>query len=270
MKILTVTLLVLGLSSACYGLEPIASENDNEDSPKAGEAVIWYLGHSGWAVETESRFLIFDYWERSEPDAPRSLSNGHIDPEEIKDKSVLVLVTHSHADHYDPRILDWEDKLSDVTYVFGWKIDEDSNHIQCGEERETIELDGVTIRTIHHDFDGIPESAFLVDLDGIVFFHSGDHGNGPPPFKDQFVSNIDYIAKSAPKIDFAFIPLWGEESYVIEKLKPKFTFPMHDLGREHKYNELEKTIVQNGLSTTAVAAENKGDRFFYRDGGVKR
>ncbi len=62
-------------------------------------------------------------------------------------------------------------------------------------------------------------------------------------------------------MDFAFIPLWGEESYVIEKLKPKVTFPMHDLGREHKYKELEKTVAKDNLPTTAVAAENKGDRF---------
>jgi L-ascorbate metabolism protein UlaG (beta-lactamase superfamily) len=229
------------------------------------------LGHSGWAVETESRFLIFDYWERNEPEVPRSLSNGHIAPEEIEDKSVIVFVTHSHADHYDPRILEWDRKLPDVTYVFGWKIDDDAeNHILCGEKRETIELDGVAIRTIHHDFDDIPESAFLVELDGLVIFHSGDHGNGPPPFTNEFVSNIDYIAKSAPEIDVAFIPLWGEEAYVIEKLKPKVTFAMHDLGREHKYKELEKTVAQNELPTTPIAAEKKGDRFFYRNGGVNR
>jgi L-ascorbate metabolism protein UlaG (beta-lactamase superfamily) len=262
MRILTVTALVLGLSLASFGLEP------DKESLDEGEAFIWYLGNSGWAVETKSRFLIFDYWERREPEVPRSLSNGHIDPEEIKDKSVIVFVTHRHADHYDPRILDWESKLPDVTYVFGWKIDDDAKHIQCGEERETIELDGVTIRTIYHDFDDIPESAFLVEVDGLVFFHSGDHGNGPPPFKDEFVSNIDYIAKSAPEMDFAFIPLWGEESYVIEKLKPKVTFPMHDLGHEYKYKELEKTVAEDDLPTTAVAAEKKGDRFFYRDGAV--
>jgi L-ascorbate metabolism protein UlaG (beta-lactamase superfamily) len=264
MSILTATVLAFGLSWLSSGLEV-----DQEDIEE-GEAVIWYLGHSGWAVETENRFLIFDYWERREPEAPRSLSNGHIDPEEISDKSVIVFVTHSHADHYDPRILDWEEKLADVTYVFGWKVDGASNHIQCGEKRETIELDGVTIRTIHHDFDGVPESAFLVELDGIVLYHSGDHGNGPPPFKDEFVSNIDYVAKSAPEIDFAFIPLWGEESYVIDKLKPKVTFPMHDLGRELKYKDLEKTVSRDDLPTTPIAAEAQGARFHYRNGGVTR
>ncbi len=29
-----------------------------------GEALIWYLGHAGWAVRTRSRLLIFDYWEQ--------------------------------------------------------------------------------------------------------------------------------------------------------------------------------------------------------------
>jgi len=228
MKVLTVFVLALGLSLVSFGLEPVPAEV--EESLEKGEAVIRYLGHSGWAVETRSRFLIFDYWERDEPEAPRSLSNGHIDPEEIQDKSVIVFVSHGHADHYDPRILDWESKLSDVTYVFGWKVEDASSHIQCGGQRETIELDGVTIRTIYHDFDDIPESAFLVELDGLVLFHSGDHGNGPPPFKDEFVANLDYLANLAPEIDLAFIPLWGEESYVIDKLKPKVTFAMHNLN----------------------------------------
>ncbi|MCJ7581333.1 MAG: hypothetical protein MUP98_12475, partial [Candidatus Aminicenantes bacterium] len=30
---------------------------------KNGEAAVWYLYHSGWAVKTSSSLLIFDYWE---------------------------------------------------------------------------------------------------------------------------------------------------------------------------------------------------------------
>ena len=59
-----------------------------------GEAQIWYLGHSGWAIQTKSRFLVFDYTVESEPAEPRSLANGHIDPQEIEDLSVVVFVSH--------------------------------------------------------------------------------------------------------------------------------------------------------------------------------
>ena len=30
----------------------------------AGQAVVWYLGHSGWVVKTQNHLLIFDYWKQ--------------------------------------------------------------------------------------------------------------------------------------------------------------------------------------------------------------
>lgn len=31
------------------------------------------------------------------------------------------MVTHQHADHYDPKIFQWADTVPDITYVIGWK-----------------------------------------------------------------------------------------------------------------------------------------------------
>ena len=234
------------------------------------DASIWYLGHSGWAVETGSRFLIFDYWEDSEPDGPRSLDSGYIDPGQIKDRSVVVFISHRHGDHWDPRILEWKKTIPDITYVFGWKADLGPGHVYCEPERQELTLGGMKVRTIVHDFDGIPEAAFVVDLDGLTIFHSGDHGNGPPPFKSRFVDNIEYIAGIAPEIDLAFIPLWGEESFVVKKLKPKHTFPMHGLQREQQYAEFAARAKKEQLPTEVVAAGARGDRFLLSDGKVKR
>ena len=237
---------------------------------KEKEAVVWYLGHSGWAIETQSRFLIFDYWEETEPTEPRALANGHIDPQEIKDKKVVVFISHGHRDHFDPRILEWKETVTDIKYIFGWKAEQGSDTIECDFEREEMDLAGLKIRTIVHDNDQIPESAFLVELDGLTIFHSGDHGNGPPPLKDGFIDNLDYIAKIAPAIDMIFIPTWGEESFVVEKLRPKFTFPMHDIGREHNYKEFADRAEREKLPTKVIAAEKQGDHFFYTNGKMKK
>lgn len=233
------------------------------------EASIWYLGHSGWAVETRSRFLIFDYREESEPDGPRSIDSGYIDPDQIKDRSVVVFISHGHGDHWDPRILEWKNTVPDITYVFGWKADKGPDHVYCEPERQELTLGGITIRTIVHDFEGIPESAFVVDLDGLTIFHFGDHGNGPPPFKPRFVDNIEYIAGIAPEIDLAFIPIWGEESFVVKTLKPKHTFPMHGLHREHQYAEFAARAKKEQLPTEVVAASARGDRFLMSNEEVK-
>jgi L-ascorbate metabolism protein UlaG (beta-lactamase superfamily) len=125
------------------------------------------------------------------------------------------------------------------------------------------------VRTIVHDFDGIPEAAFVVDVDGITIFHSGDHGNGPPPFRQSFVENLEYVAAIAPSIDLAFIPLWGEESFVVETLRPKYTFPMHDLGREHQYALFADRAKSEGLPTEVIAAAARGDQFILEDGSVR-
>ena len=46
----------------------------------AGQAVVWYLGHSGWAVKTRNHLLVFDYWKSdAAPDEP-ALANGAIQP----------------------------------------------------------------------------------------------------------------------------------------------------------------------------------------------
>jgi hypothetical protein len=98
-------------------------EGATEPPRNEKEAYIWYLGHSGWAIQTKSHFLIFDYWERTESE--RALANGHIRPEEIRDQNVIVFVSHGHPDHFDPRVLEWKDEVPRITYVFGWEADED-------------------------------------------------------------------------------------------------------------------------------------------------
>lgn len=290
-------LLVVGVLSLPCALAPIAAAQDGHDdiyeatqagNPEDGEAEIRYLGHSGWAIQTKSRFLIFDYWEEAEPEGARALADGYVDPQEIRDLSVVVFISHGHRDHWDPRVLEWRETIPDITYVFGWRAEDEvgegaeagdeegaeegteerAQHVYCDFERRDFTLGNMRVRTIVHDFDGIPEAAFVVDVDGVTIFHSGDHGNGPPPFRQPFVENLEYLAGIAPEIDLAFIPLWGEESYVIETLRPTYTFPMHDVGREHQYARFAARAPAERLPTEVVAAAARGDRFLFADGQV--
>lgn len=50
-----------------------------------------YIFHSGFAVETQSCVLVFDYWMDPADCMPVILSNG---------KPVYVLVSHFHEDHF--------------------------------------------------------------------------------------------------------------------------------------------------------------------------
>jgi L-ascorbate metabolism protein UlaG (beta-lactamase superfamily) len=236
---------------------------------KKGEAIIWYLFHSGWAVKTQNHLLIFDYWETGEKPQQPSLSNGFINPNEISNHNIYVFVSHRHSDHYDPIILDWEKSVENIKYIFGWKATDNPSHIHFGTKREVREIDDLKIANIHHTFDNIPESAFLVLVDGLAIHHTGDHGQSKGRLNPTFKENNDYLAKVKKDIDFIFTPTWGGEFYTIERLSPKVVFPMHDGGYEHQYKKFALKAAKQGLKVKICPAAKRGDYFFYSKGSIR-
>jgi hypothetical protein len=55
-----------------------------------GEALVWYLGHRGWAVKTRTSLLIFDYWEQEAIQGEPSLSTGRVNPAELRATSTSM------------------------------------------------------------------------------------------------------------------------------------------------------------------------------------
>ena len=283
MKAVIGEILVLLLVSGLFQL----AGKENLDAPalksdlKEGEAYIWYLGHAGWAVKTKNHLLIFDYVHvprKGEMPENPSLANGYIDPKEIQDCSVFVFVSHRHGDHFDPMIFEWEKSVENIRYVFGWEADQDSKYHYLTEPRTSRTIDGFEIFNINHEFDGIPEGAFLVKGDGLVIFHSGDHGTTGEELNPLFKTNIDYLARMENQIDLAFISMFGSRTggevnngdlYTIDKLGPKVTFPMHQGGGERFYKRFAQEARQKGAKTKVYCAVNQGDRFFYQNGDIK-
>ncbi len=97
------------------------------------EMTIWYLHHSGFAVQTDHFLLIFDYWN-DEPNADsRTLDDGVFDPETWLEgwkaihpgnppPRVVVFSSHKHGDHFNPIILAWAEILPDICFVFSHDI----------------------------------------------------------------------------------------------------------------------------------------------------
>jgi L-ascorbate metabolism protein UlaG (beta-lactamase superfamily) len=261
----------IALFSVCWLFLPLvvsASEKPEGDewlsrTLAEGEAVIWYLGHSGWAIRTQYHFLIFDYWEMDDIDPGLKLADGHVNMREIGDRKIHAFVTHAHSDHWDSRILDWEKEAADITYVFGWKLDPANSHVQFGERREFRDLDGLEIANIHHAFDGIPESAFLVKVDGLTIFHAGDHGHSRGEADATFKDNVDYLADRQKNVDLVFVPTFGGEEYTIRRLKPHAVLPMHDGGNERQYRIFADKIKGKGIRVKVGVARQRGDVFFY-------
>lgn len=240
-----------------------------------GEAVVWYLGHSGWAVKTASRLLVFDYWQRQAPSEDTALCNGGIRPEEIAGQKVVVFASHEHGDHLDPAIFAWREKVPGIAYVLGASPKDAPPHTFL-QGRQTVEVGGVKVTTFPASDAGV---GFLVEVDGLRILHAGDHANSKRDLSGPFMPEITYLASLGPAPDIAFLPVsgcrFGDQVAVragvvqaLETLTPGVFFPMHAGGGEQAYRELIAKISAGLPRTQMAAAALPGDHFLVRQGRV--
>lgn len=246
---------------------------------KSGEALIWHLGHSGWAIKTLKHFLIFDYNVPSRsipPDA--SLSSGYIIPSQIKDQNVMVFVTHEHGDHYNPAIFSWQEEVRNIQFVMGFQPrDVEYEYVYAAPRTETT-LEDMTVTTIRSNDGG---AGFLVEVDDVVIFHPADHANPSMEMSENYTAEIDAIAGMNKDIDLAFGPILGcslgtPESvqlgahYVIEALSPKVFMPMHSGQTTYRYRDFVEEAVKKNYDTQLAYALVNGDRFHYSNGKITK
>lgn len=249
----------------------------SQKSLPKGDAVLWYLGTSGWAIKTENKLLIFDYsFPGHKPDEP-SIINGFIDPLQIKGQDTYVFVTHEHLDHFYPGIFDWKDSVDNITYILGFKPEGTPDAV-CFNPRERKTIDDIDITTIASTDAGV---GFLVQVDGLTIFHAGDHACREKELNEPFTSEIDFLAERNTDIDVAFMPISGcgfrnpeavhkGIDYALEKLQPKIMLPMHVTGFEYQYEEFVEKAKKKNIKVKFDWAENRGDSFYYTSGKLLR
>ncbi|MFH1374016.1 MAG: ankyrin repeat domain-containing protein [bacterium] len=250
-----------------------------------GEAVIWYLGHCGFAVRTAGHLLVFDYYNTGKDPGSPTLANGHIDPAEIAGQNFCVFVSHEHRDHFDTVIFPWREQVENLTYVYGFRPEElaeyqDSRYTgpdyQYVGPRQQISLGNIQVTTLESNDAGV---GFLVEVDGLAIYHAGDHGGWRENEREAFMAEIDFLAERTTGIDLVFLNVTGCHHqdtlallegtlYTLDKLTPKVWFPTHGLDRELVYRRFAEKVESAGASTQAACAENRGDRFFYRNGRI--
>jgi L-ascorbate metabolism protein UlaG (beta-lactamase superfamily) len=243
------------------------------ETPQAGEAVVWYLGHCGFAVRTQNHLLIFDYQELRDGARPKarpaklSLEEGWIDPKEIKDLAVCVFVSHSHNDHFDPVIFNWQKAIPDIAYYFGWKAaDDPAFHYLVGPQAE-LKSDGLEIATINSHHSGVPEVAWLVKVDGLVIYHNGDCRPDDP------TSEHDFLKTKTDVIDLAFVfPVYEDgQKYTAQttdffrKFRVRAAFPMHAQAGDAMYLGFKKAFQARFPGLSIHVPMKMGQKFVLQD-----
>ena len=195
-----------------------------------------------------------------------------MDPNEIADLDVIVFTTHSHIDHYDPIILSWRETIPEIRYVFGWKVDDEPGLYSMDKLRDRLELDGVLIHTVNSHHSGVPEVAYLVQLDGLTLFHEGDYqGRMGRDELSNVKRDMAYLKKFAGRVDLAFVGNWTGEPIldILRGLEPEAIFPMHDRKKEHRYKSFPGQLAERGFEQPVLCPEARGDKFVLQKGTVR-
>ena len=235
---------------------------------------VYYLFNSGFSIECGDDCMIIDYytgklsdkWKMPTARAPESY------------KSVSVLSSHSHGDHFVPEIFSWAGERPDIKYLLSSDISEKSVSFPDGfrgggvefiSDGETREINGFTVRAYGSTDIGI---SFHIVRDGLSMFHAGDlnywhwanesTADEIAEAGELFAAELSRIRKGVDSIDVAFFPVdprmktdyyRGAVLFCME-MKPKVLVPMH-FGR---YFSPPREFLDEVLEYTEVRMPDNG------------
>ena len=216
---------------------------------------ITYINHSGFLVETDECYYLFDYYKGSLPPLKT-------------EKPILVFASHSHGDHYNREIFSLLKNvgMQHITAVLAKDISPkkypEDVAVQKVTFHEKYELPcHTTLETLLSTDAGV---AFLIPCPEGTIYHAGDLNDwvweGEPERNNRQMTGsyrheIDLLKNV--KIDVSFIPLDPRQGkdyangmlYFLKKIEVKKVFPMHYWERPeiieqflHEYPEYAKQI----------------------------
>ena len=224
--------------------------------------MIWYLDHSAIAVETNNHLLLFDLFGKTlQPPKGMGLAQGFVNPDELRDKDVVIFVSHEHPDHFDPAIFSLRDRLKRVRFVLPEEFDEIYQGDLFAAPNQTYRLPDMTVTTFESTDIGL---AYLVEVDDKRIYHAGDLNDWvwsgeTKAYNNNMTANfqreIDKI--KGIDIDYAFVPLDPRQEddyfrgakYLLENTNVKTMFPMHFWG---DFSVIEKFKREYSFENTKI------------------
>lgn len=221
---------------------------------------ITYLGHSGFLVEMDDAYFLFDYYKGTMPQMNPS-------------KKLFVFVSHAHYDHYSRSIYEFRKDFADIYYILSSDITEETERVYSIKPNEELKIDGCHIRTLRSNDEGV---AFLVHYQGKTLYHAGDlnwwHWEGEPDayntgMRRSYQAEINKLQKE--EIDAAFVPVdprlgeqycWGLDCFM-KRTETKRVFPMHFWGNYDVFERLMLEQCTQGYRDRIMKIEREGQNF---------
>jgi L-ascorbate metabolism protein UlaG (beta-lactamase superfamily) len=203
---------------------------------------ITYIGHSGFLMEWENCYWLFDYYKGSIP----VLAPG---------KKLFVFSSHKHADHFNPEIFSLKDQYPNIEYILSSDIKLPKEYREGAEasvqdrvrsvepRREYLLQDAqghpIVLKTLRSTDCGV---AFLLSYLETTVYHAGDLNHWIWKGETKQVNNNmtamfekEMMELQKLPIDIAFVPLdpRQEEWYylglqkLLDTARVRYVFPMH-------------------------------------------
>lgn len=196
--------------------------------------IVRYIHHSGFLVETDRFYYLFDY------------AKGLL-PEMNAEKPVFVLSSHGHADHYNPEVFSLLSAagMRHIRVVLSEEIvapaKRDCLHVSPGREYDLGPRQRLT--TFQSTDLGV---AFLIEDQGALIYHAGDlndwvweeeSSSCNEKMTADYRRQIGFLAEklNGREVDAAFVvldPRQGKDydrglCYFLKNIPAKQVFPMH-------------------------------------------
>ncbi len=198
---------------------------------------VTYLFHSGFLVAVEDVLLVFDYWRGENSTLPAKACVSEKDFQRFR--RVYVFVSHSHVDHFDPIIYDWDRAKYHIEYIISDDLPQEvpGRRMKPGDE---LTLEDISVRAFDSTDLGV---SFFVEVMGRTIFHAGDlnlwHWREESTVREIKQAEDDFYEAVDPirglNIDLCMFPLDPRQgglfdagiNHFVMSVKPRVVIPMH-------------------------------------------
>jgi L-ascorbate metabolism protein UlaG (beta-lactamase superfamily) len=247
---------------------------------EVGEAILWHLYHSGFALKTANHLLIFDYWPgEGSPDESGGLAAGLIRPDEIKDENVVVFISHEHHDHWYRDCVDWTNSVERIHYIVSPEVSRADERYRSGQglvttiaANQSAAVGDIEVTTLLSTDSGV---AFLIHTDGLVIYHSGDHASWN--WRHDRDADTEFVTQRLRPLDDERIDIamhvcdprlkssgWGGFVAFAERYVPALLVPMHMKGKYDETEEMASILEKHDVQVSFWPVRSRGDCILFR------
>lgn len=223
---------------------------------------ITYIFHSGFLIELDDAYFLFDYYKGDIP---------YLNPQ----KKLFVFSSHAHHDHFNRMIFGLKRRCKEVAYILSSDIKhlmEDEGITIMGPD-ESCQVNECQVNTLKSTDEGV---AFLIRYHGKTIYHAGDLNwwhweEEDAPYNQTMKENYQHEVEklSGETIDLAFVPVdlrleeqffWGLDWYM-KHTDTKVVFPMHFWEDYKIFSMLREETQTESYRDKIVELKHPGDCF---------